>query len=115
VATPVELQKINSTPSSPEIRKLTEKTLDLFKNIYTMHYRHNSGLASLNFVFNGNLQGARERSLQHCKIMGYRQIWVLPFLVDMDTVEENQLGTRTAPNHTLGHPSEPSTETSIKK
>lgn len=104
MATPIETSPASSQiQTSSKDREFIDKALARFNGIWTMTYRHNSGLASLNFVHNGTLKGARERSLRYCQVMGYRQIFVTPFIIDMDTVEEQQLSERGGPRN-LGHP-----------
>jgi hypothetical protein len=61
-------------------------------DIYIMYYRHgmNPKLEKV-FKFTGTLNEARNRALKHCEVMGYRLIFVRPFMVNLEDEETPQL------------------------
>jgi hypothetical protein len=69
-------------------------------NYWTLYFRHgmNANL-SKNFYFEGTLVGAVERAKEHCKVMGYRYIWVRPLICNIGEEEEYRLhgGAPTEP------------------
>lgn len=63
-----------------------------FKNMYILFYRHgmNPG-CSKGFISNGDIKAAVQRAQRHCEIMGYRYIFVRPFVSDIDEEEKYKL------------------------
>jgi len=61
-------------------------------NLYIFYYRHgvNPGLQKI-FFHKGTFATAKKRAEQHCGIMGYKFIWIRPFIVDLDVEEATQL------------------------
>lgn len=62
----------------------------VFKNkerIYILHFRQGNQVQIKHFNFTGNLKDAAERAKIHCERMGYRFIFVRPFVVDLDHQE----------------------------
>ncbi len=61
-------------------------------NLYVFYYRHgvNPGLSKI-FYFSGGFKEAKSRAEKHCGIMGYKFIWIRPFIVDLDAEESTQL------------------------
>ena len=58
---------------------------------YFMTYR--SGMSPFNFKgfqHRGDLRSARDRAFAHGKIMGYKNIWVIPQFSDLDAEEKKQ-------------------------
>jgi len=61
-------------------------------NYYIMFYRHgmNANLTK-GFYCDGDLTSARKRAEAHCKIMGYKYIFVRPMICNLETEEEYKL------------------------
>ena len=80
-------------PGKPKDIEISETTTVGPPIAYFMHYRHgmNSKLEK-HFLHNGDLLSARTRAEQHCKIMGYRLIWVRNFYANLEEEEAQQLG-----------------------
>jgi len=75
------------TPTTAE----TPKTLkqEILTNLYVMYYRHGMN-PQLNKVFrhNGDMASAVLRARKHCEIMGYRYIFLRPFIIDIESEED---------------------------
>ena len=84
----------NPTPGIPDAVAIAESvaTLAAGGNLFCMYYRHgvNPGLTKI-FYYSGNFQEAKKRAESHCGIMGYKFIWLRPFVVDLDAEEATQL------------------------
>lgn len=75
--------------TSPLTTPVREKHLS---NLYIMFYRHglNANLTK-GFYCDGSLLMARRRAEEHCKIMGYKYIFVRPMICDLEQEEEYKL------------------------
>ena len=84
----------NPTPGIPNAATIAESVSALASggNLFAMYYRHgvNPGLTKI-FYFDGTFQEAKKRAEAHCGIMGYKYIWLRPFIVDLDAEESTQL------------------------
>lgn len=59
---------------------------------WTLYYRHGmNATLSKNFCYNGNMAEARKRAEQHCKIMGYKFIFIRPMICDIESEEAYKL------------------------
>ena len=63
-----------------------------FSNLYVMYYRHgmNANLTK-GFYCSGDIAVAIQKARDHCKIMGYRYIFVRPLIVDIEAEESYKL------------------------
>ena len=81
-------------PPAPTQSEIADFVKDLAStgNLFVMYYRHgvNPGLTKV-FHFEGTWQEAKKRAEAHCGIMGYKFIWMRPFIVDLDAEEQTQL------------------------
>lgn len=55
---------------------------------YTLRYKHRGILKDENFVFAGNLSEAVDRARRYCSVMRYKFVYVNPFFVNLDEMEE---------------------------
>ena len=71
---------------------------ECYSDLYIMFYRHgmNANLTK-GFFCSGGIQVAQKRAFEHCKIMGYKFIFVRPMVVDLQSEEEYKL-KGTLPN-----------------
>jgi hypothetical protein len=62
------------------------------KNIYILFYRHgmNAGCQK-GFFCEGDIKQAVQRAQRHCEVMGYRYIFVRPFVSDIEEEEKYKL------------------------
>lgn len=67
-------------------------TCDDHAYYWLMFYRHglNANLTK-GFYFKGDLAGARKRAETHCKIMGYKFIFIRPLICNLETEEDYKL------------------------
>jgi hypothetical protein len=83
-------------PPAVEVQTKTPATIftpDTVKHLYLMFYRHgmNANLTK-GFFCLGDLLTARKRAETHCKIMGYKFIFVRPMVCDLESEEAYKLG-----------------------
>lgn len=58
-------------------------------NYWTLYFRHGMNASlSKNFYYEGDLTGAVRRAQDHCKVMGYKYIWLRPLICNIDEEEE---------------------------
>jgi hypothetical protein len=80
-------------PKEPSRETQLEKLkAQRMSNYYLMFYRHgmNANLTK-GFFCDGDLQAARKRAEAHCKIMGYKYIFVRPMICNLEAEEEYKL------------------------
>lgn len=70
----------------------TKNKSEAFSYLYIMFYRHgmNANLTK-GFYHSGDLMSARRRAEAHCKIMGYKFIFVRPMVCDLEVEEEYKI------------------------
>jgi hypothetical protein len=65
---------------------------DSIKNLYILFYRHGMNPhCQKGFTNSGDIKAAVQRAQRHCEIMGYRYIFVRPFVSDIDEEEKYKL------------------------
>lgn len=79
------------TPSKPATsvsETIPPSFPDIFKGLWLIHYRHgmNPGL-SKGMYHVGDVRSAVERAKRHCEMMGYRYVFVRPFVSDLQKEE----------------------------
>lgn len=81
-----------STTAATLATKETTSKVEHLSYLYIMFYRHgmNANLTK-GFYFAGDLQEARKRAEAHCKIMGYKFIFVRPMVCNLESEEEYKL------------------------
>lgn len=80
------------TETQVQEQEVTKAKVEHFGNLYLLYYRHgmNANLTK-GFYCDGDLLKARHRAEDHCKIMGYKFIFVRPLICDLDVEEEDKL------------------------
>ena len=60
-------------------------------NVWTLYYRHgvNPGCFKT-FYHEGDMRSAIVRIQKHCAVMGYRYVYIRPFMVDIDKEEADR-------------------------
>ena len=87
---PVQTQKENGKEDTLPIT--IKNKPEHFSNLYIMFYRHgmNANLTK-GFYCEGGLLNAQKRAQEHCKIMGYKFIFVRPMVCSLEAEEEYKL------------------------
>ena len=77
--------------ASNELAKTLVTSAQITK-YWILFFRHGMNAAlSKNFYHDGDLQSAVRRAQEHCKIMGYRYIWLRPLICNIEEEEEAKL------------------------
>jgi len=70
----------------------TPKVASNNKNVYILFYRHGMNPhCQKGFSHDGDIKSAVQRAQRHCEVMGYRYIFVRPFISDIDEEEKYKL------------------------
>ena len=71
---------------------IASKVVPESKNMYILFYRHGMNpQCTKGFYCNGDIKAAVQRAQRHCEIMGYRYIFVRPFVSDIEEEEKYKL------------------------
>lgn len=81
-----------TTPTESVNEMILKNTANNLSYLYIMFYRHgmNANLTK-GFYHTGDLLSARKRAEAHCKIMGYKFIFVRPMVCNLENEEEYKL------------------------
>ena len=64
-------------------------------SMWIMFYRHGmNATLTKNFYHEGDMNSAIRRAQDHCKIMGYKYIFIRPLICDLESEEEYKLTGR---------------------
>ena len=79
-----------STTVAPNLVPPKDSPLSRLRT-FTLYYHYRASVPQvLHFEFDGDLRKAKERGLEHCKVMNYRFIKVRPLIVDLDERERRR-------------------------
>lgn len=86
-------------PATPQTTQVPSAVMDTkpkyLENLFILFYRHgmNANLTK-GFYFPGDLLAARKRAEAHCKVMGYKFIFIRPMVCNLEVEEEQKLNSR---------------------
>ena len=86
----------STAPEGPAVFQdlLKEQIPSALNHMWIMFYRHgmNANLTK-GFFYKGSLFQAQERAKDHCKIMGYKYIFIRPMICNLEEEETYKLGS----------------------
>lgn len=85
-----QLAKLDNDTAPPVSFRIPDIT-----KVWTLFYRHGvNPRCEKGFYHDGDMRSAVDRAKKHCELMGYRYIFIRPFVVD---IEQEEIGRGRLP------------------